>query len=184
MTESIENVTKEELWNKIKGFYDRWQKDEDEYQISDFFKYLIENPESMCKTDMTPKLKQDIAETYIWDQETCLAGKRISGTTNEVTNTFEYLSIVYDRSKSSIHEAVKEFEHLRPEIAKKCEELEYRRKHLNEVSNMLYKRFNRWFSLREAEEWEKAQELKNKVTESEDYAEFQVWRKAQPIKEQ
>jgi hypothetical protein len=159
MNETIENITKEELWKKISGFYERWKKDEDEYKLMDFFRYLTEYPESMCKNDMTPALKELIAETYIYGIERSLACNRIMNTKNEPEYTFDDLSIIFDRSKASIHEAIKEYERIRPEIIKKCEEEAYRSKHLNEVADILQDKFKRYFSIREAEEYEKTHPL-------------------------
>jgi len=194
MNESIENVSKEEFWSKIKGFMDRWEKNPTDDAI-DFLQYLVEYPESMCKSDMSPTLKREIAKKYFWGIEKVLCDHRGVKNPSKLDlkpyYDFEDISVMFDRSKSSIHEATKEYAYVQAEMKKKCEdEAEYSR-HLQPIWNRINKELGRsigWTELHQI--------LKDRCidvmhdaetrerTESEEYAEFLEWRKVQRIKEQ
>jgi len=187
MSEDIKNITKEELWKKIKGFMARWdQKPMDD--VIDFLQFLVEYPESMCKNDMTQTLKELIAEKYFEGVEKPIADDKYSKTHDpsylKPYYDFEDLSVLFDRSKASIHEAVKVCSNLRPAIKKACEESALRAYEWSKAQEIVARQLGRYPERSEVEAYIHEQEVQSKDLENKEYAEFLEWKKVQRIKEQ
>lgn len=94
-TETPENLTVRDIFNKIAGFYARYKQCEDG-NISDcaesfFLRLLFAFPESTCQTKMSDNIKLLIALIYY---------------EHEGSYSVEDLSTLFDRSKSTIHAAI------------------------------------------------------------------------------
>jgi hypothetical protein len=107
---NLEGLTAQQLIDKINAFYQRFDRlsnlgdDAEGY----FLQLLASYPVSMCSYGMTEQLKLIIALIYLDSKPT----------ESELTKendpwegySYEDLSLVFDRSKASIHEAIKQKE--------------------------------------------------------------------------
>jgi hypothetical protein len=103
------NVKAEDLIGKMRSFYERLEKVENadnEFAPMDFLELLTYYPTSMCSFHQTETLKLLIAVFYYWDKE-----KEREEKENDYEGySMDYLSLIFDRSKSSIHQAIKDKE--------------------------------------------------------------------------
>jgi len=100
-----EDLTAKEIMDKVRGSYRRLERDPQDWVECEFLELLRDYPRSMCKRDMSDTLKLWIALVYFEskpefreyddDWEGC---------------TYDYLSLIFDRSKASIHQAIREKE--------------------------------------------------------------------------
>jgi hypothetical protein len=91
------NLTAQQIIDKIKAFYVRWENNSEDLAEAEFLQNLVSYPVSMCSYTMTENLKLLVALVYFDNKNSSDDWKGF---------TFDYLSLVFDRSKSSIHEAV------------------------------------------------------------------------------
>lgn len=104
--DNLDGLTAMQLITKIRDFYARFEKFEDaenELLPLDFFELLSEYPVSMCAYNMNDTVKLLIALYYFHDRTG-------NPKENEFALSYEDLTIIFDRSKSSIHEAIKQKE--------------------------------------------------------------------------
>jgi hypothetical protein len=103
------NVKVEDLICKMRSFYERFEKVENadnEFAPMDFLELLTYYPTSMVSFHQTETLKLLIAVFYYWDKE-----KESEEKENDYEGySMDYLSLIFDRSKSSIHQAIKDKE--------------------------------------------------------------------------
>ncbi|MEM3629384.1 MAG: hypothetical protein QXZ02_05265 [Candidatus Bathyarchaeia archaeon] len=119
--EDIDGLTAEQLIIKIRDFYARFEKFENadnELLPLDFFELLSEYPVSMCAYNMNDTVKLLIALYYFYD-------KMENPKENDFALSYEDLTIIFDRSKSSIHDAIKQKQ---PEAKRLLEEAKLRSK--------------------------------------------------------
>jgi len=106
---SFSNVKVEDLIAKMRSFYERLEKVENadnELAPMDFLELLTYYPVSMCSFHQTETLKLLIALFYYWDKQ-----KESEEEENDYEGySMDYLSLIFDRSKSSIHQAIKDKE--------------------------------------------------------------------------
>jgi hypothetical protein len=101
------NVKVEDLIGKMRSFYERLEKvanADNELAPMDFLELLTYYPTSICSFHMNETLKLLISIFYLWDKQK---------ESEEKENGYEgysmdYLALIFDRSKSSIHEAVRQ----------------------------------------------------------------------------
>jgi hypothetical protein len=102
------NVKVEDLIAKMRSFYERFEKvanADNEFAPMDFLELLTYYPASMCSFHQTETLKLLIALFYYWDKQ-----KESEEEENEEGCSMDYLSLVFDKSKSTIHQAIKDKE--------------------------------------------------------------------------
>ena len=103
------NVKVEDLIGKMRSFYERFEKvasADNEFAPMDFLELLTYYPASMCSFHQTETLKLLIAVFYYWNKE-----KEREEKENDYEGySMDYLSLIFDRSKSSIHQAIKDKE--------------------------------------------------------------------------
>ncbi len=119
--ESGENVSLKELTEKIRKFLEKFQEDLAPVQ---FLEILIMYPESLCKRDMSDTLKRVITAYYTWGVQKPLCDyeqsldeweKKKIGNKPEKNKWFDpyfsydQISVLFGRSKASIHEAISQF---------------------------------------------------------------------------
>jgi hypothetical protein len=100
------NVKAEDLIAKMRSFYERFEKvqsADNEFAPMDFLELIAYYPASMCSFHMNETLKLLIALFYYWDKQ-----KESEEKENEEGCSMDYLSLVFDKSKSSIFEAVRQ----------------------------------------------------------------------------
>jgi len=103
------NVKVEDLIGKMRSFYERLDKvanADNEFAPMDFLELLTYYPASMCSFHMNETLKLLISIFYLWDKQ------KESGEEGDDYEGYsmDYLSLIFDRSKSSIHQAIKDKE--------------------------------------------------------------------------
>jgi len=107
--ETEDGLTAEDIMDKVRSFYLRLEKNTHseiaDYAESYFLELMLNYPKSMCNRHMTETLKQLIALFYI-------DSKPEAEEEEPAWNGFSYedLAIVFDRSKASIHEAIRQKE--------------------------------------------------------------------------
>ncbi|MEM3443023.1 MAG: hypothetical protein QXM86_04115 [Candidatus Bathyarchaeia archaeon] len=104
--DNLDGLTVETLIGKIRDFYARFEKIENadnELLPLDFFELLSEYPVSMCGYNMNDTVKLLIALYYFHDRTG-------NPKENDFALSYEDLTIIFDRSKSSIHDAIKQKE--------------------------------------------------------------------------
>jgi len=104
------NVKVEDLIGKMRSFYERFEKvanaDNEFAAPVDFLELLTYYPTSMVSFHQTETLKLLIALFYYWDKQ-----KESEEEENDYEGySMDYLSLIFDRSKSSIHQAIKDKE--------------------------------------------------------------------------
>jgi hypothetical protein len=103
------NVKVEDLIGKMRSFYERFEKvanADNEFAPMDFLELIAYYPASMCSFHQTETLKLLIALFYYWDKQ-----KESEEEENDYEGySMDYLSLIFDRSKSSIHQAIKDKE--------------------------------------------------------------------------
>ena len=103
------NVKVEDLIGKMRSFYERLEKVENadnEFAPLDFLELLTYYPNSMCSFHQTETLKLLISIFYFWGRH-----KESGEEENDYEGySMDYLSLIFDRSKSSIHQAIKDKE--------------------------------------------------------------------------
>ena len=103
------NVKVEDLIAKMRSFYTRFEKVQsvdNECAPFDFCELIAYYPVSMCSFHQTETLKLLIALFYYWDKQ-----KESEQEENDYEGySMDYLSLIFDRSKSSIHQAIKDKE--------------------------------------------------------------------------
>jgi len=122
--ETEDGISAKEIMDKVRSFYLRLEKcdsDESEYAEGDFLELLYHYPKSMVAKHMTDTLKQLIAIIYfeskpekVEKKETtflCVGDKKIKWEP-DVWEGYSYddLAVLFDLSKSSIHQAIGEKE--------------------------------------------------------------------------
>jgi len=107
--DDLVNVKAEDLIGKMRSFYERLEKvanADNEFAPMDFLELLTYYPVSMCSFHQTETLKLLIALFYYWDKQ-----KESEEKENDYEGySMDYLSLIFDRSKSSIHQAIKDKE--------------------------------------------------------------------------
>jgi hypothetical protein len=106
----VANLTAQQILDKINAFYERRKKESSE--ISDFAEgYFLElmgyYPVSMCSYTMTEALKLVVTLVYFSSKPTEEEQKE-----NDPWEGYSYedMALVFDRSKATIHEAIKQKE--------------------------------------------------------------------------
>ena len=101
------NVKVEDLIAKMRSFYERFEKvqsADNEFAPMDFCELIAYYPASMCSFHQTETLKLLIALFYYWDKQ-----KESEEKENDYEGySMDYLSLIFDKSKSSIFEAVRQ----------------------------------------------------------------------------
>jgi len=101
------NVKVEDLINKMRSFYERFEKvqsADNEFAPMDFLELLTYYPVSMCSFHQTETLKSLIALFYYWHKE-----KESEEKENDYEGySMDYLALIFNKSKSSIFEAVRQ----------------------------------------------------------------------------
>jgi hypothetical protein len=107
------NLTAKNILDKINSFRERNEKGLEELADGDFLELLKTYPVSMCQRSMTDKLELLIALHYFFCKPTPEEVKRAREQDKYIWegHSFDYLSLIFDRSKSSIHEAISHKEH-------------------------------------------------------------------------
>jgi hypothetical protein len=152
--ETCENVSAQEIIDKVKDFREKCDEDLMPYN---FIELLSMYPKSFCKRDMSETLKRIITAEYVFGVQNPLESYELSvkewkeGKRSEKPDkndevfkpyySYEYLSVLFGRSKASIHEAISQFK------------VEY--------ENLYFKRKDEY---NEFQAWKKAKELSNKET--------------------
>jgi hypothetical protein len=107
--DDLVNVKAEDLIGKMRSFYERFEKvqsADNEFAPMDFCELIAYYPASMCSFHQTETLKLLIALFYYWDKQ-----KESEEEENDYEGySMDYLSLIFDRSKSSIHQAIKDKE--------------------------------------------------------------------------
>jgi hypothetical protein len=107
--DDLVNVKAEDLIGKMRSFYERFEKvanADNEFAPMDFLELLTYYPVSMCSFHQTETLKLLIALFYYWDKQ-----KESEEEENDYEGySMDYLSLIFDKSKSSIHQAIKDKE--------------------------------------------------------------------------
>lgn len=122
--ETEDGLSAKEIMDKIRSFYFRFEKasnsDMQDFGESYFLGLLRDYPQSMCNRNMTESLKQLIALIYF-------ESKPEPEEKKPIWNGFSYedLSIMFDLSKATIHEAIRQKE---AEIKQLLEEAKLRKK--------------------------------------------------------
>ena len=188
--EDFKDVSKDELVRKLKGFNSRRGDAKDEWTEIEFLDFLMKIPVSICRNEMTETLKREIAEKYLYGVEQPLTDKRHATHRYEGDEkyfepfyTFDDLSILFDRSKASISQAVKEYGHLRPEVKEKCEQRYQEALERRKNIDILEKKLGRSASLAEVEAYELELKEGVKAVEDAELAEFRAWKKARQTNE-
>jgi len=103
------NVKVEDVINKMRSFYERFEKvqsADNEFAALDFAELLTYYPVSMCSFHQSETLKSLIALFYYWHKE-----KESEEKENDYEGySMDYLALIFDKSKSSIHQAIKDKE--------------------------------------------------------------------------
>jgi len=101
------NVKVEDLINKMRSFYERFEKvqsADNEFAALDFAELLTYYPVSMCSFHQSETLKLLISIFYLWGKQ-----KESGEKENDYEGySMDYLSLIFDKSKSSIFEAVRQ----------------------------------------------------------------------------
>ncbi|MCD6240405.1 hypothetical protein J7K27_02625 [Candidatus Bathyarchaeota archaeon] len=103
--ETEDGLTARDIMDKIRSFYVRFErsrnKEISEFAESYFLELLHEYPKSMCSRHLTESMQLLIA-LYYFDSKPSPEEK------DPLWNGFSYedLSIIFDRSKATIHEAI------------------------------------------------------------------------------
>jgi len=141
--ETEDGLTAKDLMDKIRSFYDRWEKHSDDFAEAEFLELLYNYPKSMCDRHMTETIKQLVTLIYldskptqkkIEDQKEI---KRLEkqlenrdrdfddfnySTVHNIENkiaslknsdywpgySYDQLAIIFDLSKATIHDAIKQ----------------------------------------------------------------------------
>jgi len=109
--ETEENLTGKEIVDKIRSFYRRLEKSHREQVVdfaeAEFLELLCDYPHSMCKRDMSDTLKLLIALVYFGSKPEY---REDMSEDPWQGYTYDDLSLMFDRSKASIHQAIREKE--------------------------------------------------------------------------
>lgn len=107
--ETEEGLTAKDILDAMRGFYLRLEKELDseiaDYAESYFLELMANYPKSMCSQHMTDSLKLLIASIYFESKS--------EPNDKELTwegYSYEDLSVIFDKSKASIHEAIRQKE--------------------------------------------------------------------------
>lgn len=107
--ENRDSLTAKDIMRKIDGFYERFSVDDGgedgDFAEGYFLRLLAEYPVSMCSRDMSDALKL-IAALAFFESKPKPDEKDPSWN----GYTYEYLGLVFDRSKSTIHAAINQKE--------------------------------------------------------------------------
>lgn len=114
------NLTAQQIIDKIQSFYVRYGKEDghgSDFSESDFLILLVSYPVSMCSYSMTETLKLLIALIYFSQlpseaaiEEAKAYAKANKCKMSSLGVSFDELALVFDRSKATIHEAIKKKE--------------------------------------------------------------------------
>jgi hypothetical protein len=114
--ETCENVSAQEIIDRVKDFK---EKCDDDLMPFNFIELLSMYPESYCKRDMSETLKRLITAEYVFgvqnpleSYERAIKEGRKPDKNDAVFKpyySYDYLAILFGRSKSSIHEAISQF---------------------------------------------------------------------------
>jgi predicted DNA-binding protein YlxM (UPF0122 family) len=113
------SITAQQIMDKIKAFYDRFEKES--LEISDFgegyfLEFMANYPVSMCSSHMTEALKLVVAIVY-FDSKPSEEAKKCEMERSEALGiksdvwdgySFDELALVFDRSKATIHECIRQ----------------------------------------------------------------------------
>jgi hypothetical protein len=103
----VSGLTAQQIIDKIRSFWDRCRKDNSEdsdVAPIDFLELLEAYPVSMCSFHMTEQLKLLVALMYFDSKPENPKESDWEGL------SMDYLSLIFDRSKKTIHDAIKEKE--------------------------------------------------------------------------
>ncbi|MCS7114156.1 MAG: hypothetical protein RMJ15_03425 [Nitrososphaerota archaeon] len=106
----VSGLTDVKVIDKIRGFWERYRKEanaDNEFAPVDFLELLEAYPVSMCSYHMTDSLKLLVALMYFESREKT----ENSALLNDYEGlSMDYLALIFDRSKKTIHDAIKEKE--------------------------------------------------------------------------
>jgi len=122
----VSGLTAEQIIGKIRSFWERCKKDnsqDSDVAPIDFLELLEAYPVSMCSFHMTDSLKLLVALMYFDKPENPKEG-------DWEGLTMDYLALIFDRSKKTIHDCIKEKE----QEAKKILEEAKLRKEAKEIA--------------------------------------------------
>ena len=103
--EHLDSLTANEIMDKIRDFHSRWEKSCDDLAPTSFLELLHYYPISICKREMTDTLKTLITLAYFDSKP---QNRKDHGEWKGYS--YDDLSLIFCRSKASIHDAVKEKE--------------------------------------------------------------------------
>jgi len=117
----VSGLTAQQIIDKIRSFWDRCRKDnsqDSDVAPIDFLELLEAYPVSMCSFHMTETLKLLVALMYFDSKpseeeiQRQIEENKKWGFKGDVWEGFsyDYLALIFDRSKKSIHDAIKEKE--------------------------------------------------------------------------
>ena len=133
--ETEDGLTAKDIMDKIRSFYERFNKKRDEWSEAEFLELLLNYPQSMCARAMTDTIKQVITLVYLESKPTQEKNKdqlrlkileaklqehlpfdiqRDTKEEVEYPKTKEYwsgisyedLAVIFDLSKASVHAAI------------------------------------------------------------------------------
>jgi hypothetical protein len=105
--ENVEGLTAEDIMEKIRAFYIRFEKYDGECQdfMESYFLELLSNyPKSLCTRNMTESLKQLITIMYLASKPERKRAGDWDG------YSYEDLAVMFDISKATVHEAIRQKE--------------------------------------------------------------------------
>jgi hypothetical protein len=131
----VSGLTAQQIIDKIRSFWDRCRKDnsqDSDVAPIDFLELLEAYPASMCSFHMTDTLKLLVALLYFDSKpseeeiQRQIEENKKWGVKGDVWEGFsyDYLALIFDRSKKSIYDAIKEKEQ---EVKKILEEAKLRK---------------------------------------------------------
>ena len=113
----LANLTAQQIMNKIEGFYNRDPYSCDDLTEAYFLELLASYPVSMCGYNMSETLKLLVAFVYFYSEpseDDIRQAKEYAKANNckmsKLGFTFDELACLFDRSKGTIHEAIKQKE--------------------------------------------------------------------------
>ncbi|MCS7123938.1 MAG: hypothetical protein NZ932_00760 [Candidatus Bathyarchaeota archaeon] len=117
----VSGLTDVKVIDKVRGFWERYNREssaDNEFAPMDFLEILAAYPVSMCSFHMTDSLKLLVALMYFYSKPSEEEIKRQIESNKKLGIkipvyeglSMDYLALVFDRSKKTIHDAIKEKE--------------------------------------------------------------------------
>ena len=135
--ETEDGLTAKQIMDKIRSFYRRYEKRTDEWSEAEFLELMCNYPQSMCARAMTDTLKQVITLVYLdskptkqkkkdqlrlksleiklqkdlpfdIERDTKAEIEYLKNKTYDPGSSYEDLAVIFDLSKATIHEAIRQ----------------------------------------------------------------------------